>query len=187
MRLLSTLLLATGVAVLFSGCDQTKPAGTQSAAKTTASDHGHDHEPGHDHDHAGEAEHAGVTAGAAAPASAHSEVHGGHPLQIENASFSAEWKHYSDNHVIEFFVLDKAGKADMPIKADSITVRQTGVDNPEVFKLAAVEPDADGKTAHFRIDDRNLTTAMHLGVEVEFEFDGGKYTVKIPPHAKHDH
>lgn len=185
MRLFSLLVLSLGVVVMFSGCDQSatkNPTKDSKTANTTSAKggDGHSHkegEGGHDHGEAGH-DHAVM---------AHSEVHGGHPIKIEGADFSAEWKHYSDNDVIEFFVLNKEGKADLPIKAEFITIRQKGTDDPETFKLMAVNPDADGKTAHFKIDDKNLTTAMHLGVEVEFDFDGKKTVVEIPPHAHHEH
>ncbi len=185
MRLFSTLFLSVGVLVLFSGCDNTsKDSATGGTPSTTSKHDDHDHDHGdadhdhgdEDHDHADHDDHAMPHT---------SPVHKGHPIAVSGGEFGAEWCHSSSNDVIDIYVLNKEGTADMPIKAESIKVRQKNVEDPETFELAAVEPDAEGRTAHFSLDSQRLNIAMTQGVEVIFEFDGKTATAEIPPHKAH--
>jgi hypothetical protein len=180
MRHAFAILLSLGVLVCFSGCDKggtTAPATTGTSSTGSAGDHGHDHShgEGEGHDHA-EDEHA-----------AHSAVHGGHMIDFGDAPFKAEWNHSNDNDIIEVFILNQEGTADMPIKAESITIRTTTGSEKESFTLPAEKPAADGTSAHFRLDEQKLRLAMTLGVEVEVAHDGTTYKATIPPHAAHDH
>lgn len=196
MRCLSTLTLCVAVLFLFSGCEQGKPNASTDTAKAGAStahddDHGHDHSSddkdgdvhhdGDDHDHD-----AHDAAGKGNP-DVHSKVHNGHPISFGDAGFAAEWKYYGENDIIDIYVLNAEGTADMPIKAASVTVRQATGENPESFELAAVEPNAEGETAHFQRDDQRLATAIALGVVVEIEFKGEKKTATIAPYTPHKH
>ncbi len=180
MRHAIAILLSLGVLVYFSGCEKggtTAPAKTGTSSTGSADDHVHDHphEEGDDHDHP-EGDHA-----------THSAVHGGHMIDFGDAPFMAEWNHSNDNDIIEVFILNKEGTADLPIKAESITIRTTSGNEPESFSLPAEKPAADGTSAHFRLDEQKLRLAMTLGVEVEVAHDGKSHKATIPPHAAHDH
>jgi|GEM_PF-3896031 len=193
MRCLTAWTLCVAVMILFSGCDQGKSGpGAGKAKSNTAAAHSHDDDAGHSHageDKDGEAHHAGddKDAEAHAAADSHSKVHGGHPISFGDAGFSAEWKHSSNNDIIDVYILNKEGTADMPIKAASITIRQATGENPESFELAAVGPNENGETAHFQRDDQRLNTAMSLGVVVEVTFNGETKTATIAAHQAHDH
>lgn len=186
MRHVFAILLSLGVLVYFSGCDKggTSTPGTTGTTSTSDHDHGHEHAEGDGHEHH---EGDGHDHAEADHDHAHSAVHGGHPIDFADAPFKAEWNHSNDNDIIEVFILNKEGTADMPIKAESITVRTTTGNDKETFSLPAENPSADGMSAHFRLDEQKLRMAMNLGVAVDVVHDGKTYTAIIPPHAAHDH
>ncbi len=55
------------------------------------------------------------------------------------------------------------------------------------FELPAVEPNANGESAEFMLDSKQLNVAMTLGVKVEIKVGDQVYTGEIAPHAPHDH
>ena len=180
---LTTALLALSLFV-FAGCEPTNNTANNSETTNTSGDgHDHDHDhSGHDHDH----DHSGHD---------HDHDHGegdahgpngGHPLKFDAGDFSAEWTHSNDNDIIRLIFLDKAGKANKFVKADSVTMRRTKGDE-EVFTLDPENATEEGMTDRFMIDSKDLNIAMSLGVTVEVKMGETVSTAVIPPHEKHDH
>lgn len=173
-------LLALGL-FMIAGCDN--PAGTKNkpvnkAASTDKHDHDHDHDHA-DHDHA---DHDHAKEGHAA--------HGpndGHVFKLTPADLSAEWTHSSANDIIKVFVLNKDAKANQAIKADKVVITPLSGNDVTPFDLPAVAPNANGETAEFMLDSKQLNVAMTLGVKVEIKVGDKTYTGEIPPHAPHDH
>lgn len=177
MRLLSfcLALVALGLFIV-AGCDNAG-SGNNKTNKTAAGDK-HDHAHG-DHDHAdhahGDHEHA---------------AHGpndGHIFKLTPADLSAEWTHSSANDIIKVFVLDKDAKNNQAIKCDKVTITPLSGNDTTPFELPAVAPNANGETAEFMLDSKQLNVAMTLGVKVEIKVGDKTYTGEIAPHAPHDH
>lgn len=185
MRSLSIVALAfvALACFTFSGCEN--GTATKDANSTSSGDHGHDHDgdshgddhdahAGHDHDGGGHEE------------GAHEHgPNGGHLFTFSGDKFRAEWKHYSDNHVVRVIVLDKKAESAVPVAAESMTVRRTAGDDGTVFTLDAESPDAEGKTAVYSLDSQDLDIAMNLGVTIEMKVGDDTYSSVIPPHKPH--
>lgn len=168
---LCSTLVALGLFVV-SGCDT--PAGNNKTSNKTASGEKHDHAHDHDHDHAGE-EHA---------------AHGpndGHVFKLTPADLSAEWTHSSANDIIKVFVLNKESKSNQAVKCDKVVITPLSGNDTTPFVLPAVAPNANGETAEFMLDNKQLNMAMTLGVKVEIKVGDQTYTGEIAPHAPHDH
>ncbi len=147
-----------------------------------ADDHdadGHSHE-GDDHDHDHDHDHDSGKLGEVGP-------NNGHLIDFGSDPFKAEWVHYNDNDIIRIYVLDQEGKANRAVKADRVVVtRKAGAETVE-FELEAEAPNADGESASYMREDKELAIAMTLGVEVIIEVDGQTHNGKIPAHEPHHH
>jgi hypothetical protein len=161
----------------FSGCDQAKQ--TKNGKDVASHDgDGHDHAAGdHDHDHDHDHDAAGDVHG----------PNGGHLFEFADGDYHGEWKHFNDNFVIKVFILDKEGKKNQAVAAESVTIKPTAGDETAEFSLDPDSPDDDGNAFSYSLDSQDLSIAMNLGVVVEMKLGGKTYTAKIPAHAPHDH
>ncbi|MCH2183673.1 MAG: hypothetical protein MK108_16870 [Mariniblastus sp.] len=180
--MLNLRFLCMGMALFcfcLGGCD--KPQEVKNSKKDGNDAHAHD--DGHDHSHDDHADHDGdAEEGKLGPLG----PNGGHQIPFDSDDMNAEWVHYNDNDIIRVVILDPSGKENRPIKADSVTIRRTK-GNDEGFALTAENPDENGATDKYMLDDKNLAIAMVLGVTVEVKMDGKTYSGKIPPHEPHSH
>jgi len=129
-RALAALMTIAAIGLCSGGC--TKPAADGPGAKATKHDD-HDHE--HEHAHAG--------------------PHQGHLMVIGDEEYHAEWTHDASGKVT-FYILDAAGKSEVPITADHLTIDVKIGDNPpKSYDLLAVAP-KDGKSATFEITDKQF-------------------------------
>ncbi len=117
-------------------------------------------------------------AGKASP-SAPAKIFGGHMFAFEPDDYVGDWSHSVKSDLIRIFILDKETKSKSPINADTVLIRRGDV----IFSLDPEEPDEDGKTAVFSLDNKDLAIAMNLGVTVEMTVDGEKYSAKIAAHS----
>ena len=177
---------------LLAGCADTNTA--ENKADSHDHDHdGHDHDHGdhdHDHDHGahdhGDHDHGDHEGHDHAMHDVHGPF-GGHVFKFDSDDYGAEWKHYNDNDVIRVYVLDPTGKKEAPVKATMAMIPLGGSDKTP-FELEAEKPDAEGLSAVYSLDDKNLgiaTTAV--GVKVEMKIGDKTYTGTIPAHEPHDH
>ena len=180
--MLNLRFLVTAMALFcfcLAGCDNGGNS-VKNSQKDGNDAHAHDHDDSHDHSHDDHDDHAAE--GKLGPLG----PNGGHQIPFDNKEMNAEWVHYNDNDIIRVVILDPSGKENRPIKAESVTIRRTkGKD--EGFTLIAEEPDENGATDKYMLDDKNLAIAMVLGVTVEVKMDGKTYAGKIPPHEPHSH
>ena len=172
--LASVLLAGVALAVFVSaGCD--KPKEAEHAALGDHADHDHD---GHDHAEEGHVNHDDHPA------------HGpnnGHIFKLDTAEFQGEWRKYPDNDVIKMYLLDATGKNAAPMKVDSFTVTpKVGVDQSG-FTLEPEEPDAEGATAVYSLDDKDLAIAIPLGVNIEIKAGDKVLKGEIKAHQPLDH
>jgi hypothetical protein len=168
------LPLVAALAIGFTGCPS-NPPGSSSGSGTTTGDgdgHGHDHaEEGHEHAHHG--------------------PHDGHLMVIGDEEYHAEWTHDEDGKVT-FYILDAAGKNEVPIEAEKITIDvKIGDEEMKTYELLAVNPEGDEmKTAQFETIDKDLLGVMEaikgLTATLNVEINGKQYSQKIEEHS-HDH
>ena len=148
---LATILLAFVALAMFGtiGCDKAEQATNGSQA-----DHSHDG----DHSHSDEShdDHP-----------AHGPNHG-HIFALDSDEYQGEWQKFSDSDVINMYILDANGQ-NIALKVDSFTVTpKVGNDNSS-FTLEAKDADADGATAAYTLDDKDLSIAIPLGVDIEIK------------------
>jgi hypothetical protein len=150
---------------LMAGCADTQ----EDAANTITRDHGHDH--GHDHGDDG-------------------DIHGpfgGHVFSFDSDEYRGEWKHYNDNDVIRVYVLDSTGKKEAPVNGAVTLTPLAGADKTP-FELEGENPNDDGETAIYSLDDKNLTIAITAaGVTVGLKVGDKSYEGVIEAHEPHDH
>ena len=158
-----TALLLTLLIIAFAGCQPSTDTGT-----TTGQSDAHDHDHDHDHDH-----------GPAGP-------NGGHTETFDQPGYTFEWIHDDAAQLVKIVILDESQKEAVAVATESVTLTSNAGQEPQVFTLAAVSPDEEGKASAFETKDGALIVALGLGVDVSVEIDGTQYTKKIEPH-NHDH
>ncbi len=120
----------------------------------------------------------------------HAHVHGpnnGHVFEFEPHEFHGEWKQYNDNNKIRIYVLDEAGKKNVAVKAESISVIPRVGSDKTPFVLPAENPNEAGESAVFVMDDVKLKTAIPLGVDIELKVGDKTYKGEIKAHEPMDH
>ncbi len=163
----SWLLAFVAVAMFASvGCDDNK---VKDPPKNVDSHAGHDHDGADAHD-----DHP-----------AHGE-HGGHIFPIDSPDYQGEWKQYSDNDLIRMYVLDANGKPS-PVKADSFVVTPKIGAGEVTFTLVGEEPNENGETAIYSLDDKDLTIAIPLGVTIDIKIGDKTLKGEIKAHEALDH
>lgn len=159
------------------GCSPDATSKKENAKQTgTAHDGDDEHgdaDDGHDHSHDADEHQMGP--------------HKGHIHKLTPGDYSLEWVHHKGNHKNDFYLLNAAGKADAPVKADSFTVTSLVGDGNESFAIDAVSPDDSGATAQYSLDNQDLSIAMNLGVKIEIKIGDKTYESQIDAHKPHDH
>lgn len=112
---------------------------------------------------------------------------GGHIFTLDSSDYQGEWKKYKDNDVIKMYVLDAAGKNAASLKIDSFVVTPKVGNDGTSFTLEPEEPDADGATAVYTLDDKDLSIAIPLGVDIEIKVGDKVYKGEIKAHKPLDH
>lgn len=112
---------------------------------------------------------------------------GGHMVKLDTSDVQLEWKKYKDNDVIKMYVLDAAGKEAAPMKIDSFIVTPKVGNDGTGFTLEPEEPDSDGATAVYSLDDKDLSIAIPLGVDIEIKAGDKVYKGEIKAHEPLDH
>ena len=154
------------VICLVAGCDQ---------PNATVSDGTHVHADGTVHkDHDQSDNDVGSRTGNAHPAAGPNH---GHLFAFES-EFQGEWLTYNSNDMVRIYILDATGKESAPVTA---TVVVTAKDGSE-FELDPENPDDDGKTAVYVLENSVLSIAMNLGVTVNMKMDDKNLTATIMPH-----
>ncbi len=166
----------TAITLFGVGCDKpADPSVAKGGAKPVVAEHSHDE--GHDHDHATD-DHDHPAHG----------PNGGHVFKLDAAGYQGEWKQYTGNNVIRMYLLnDKEKPEPMPMKIDSFQVIPAAGNDQTPFVLEAEEPDADGKSAVYILDDKNLHLAIPLGVAIEIKSGDTVMKGKIEAHEPMDH
>ena len=165
-RIMTGIALSSALFIIaIAGCQPSTDTGS-TTARSDAHDHDHDHD--HEHDH-----------GPAGP-------NGGHTETFDQPGYTFEWIHDDTAQLVKIVILDESQKEAVAVATESVTLTSNAGQEPQVFTLAAVSPDEDGKASAFEIKDGALIVALGLGVDVSVEIDGTQYTKKIEPH-NHDH
>lgn len=112
---------------------------------------------------------------------------GGHIFKLDTSDFQGEWKKYKDNDVIKMYVLDAAGKKAAPLKIDSFVVTPKVGNDDSSFTLEPEEPDDDGASAVYWLDNKDLSIAIPLGVDIEIKIGDKTYKGEIKAHQPLDH
>ena len=185
MRINSTsaLIVAVLAVAVFAvnGCDSSGGSGTSNggAASNADHDHDHDHDHGddhgdhdHDHDHADHPAHGPF---------------GGHIFALEPNDMQGEWKKYTDSNVIKMYLLDAAGKKEVPQKVDSFVVTPKVGNDEGGFTLEPENPDDMGVSAVYMLDDQELSIAIPLGVDIEIKIGDKVFKGEIKAHEPLDH
>ena len=165
--LLSVLFASLAIVTFAStGCNDAAPE---------KDDHGHTHEDG-GHDH-------GISAD---DHPAHGPNHG-HIFELDSPDHCVEWCKFKDNDVIKMHVLDKEGKKATPVKIDSFVVTPMAGNDDLSFELKAEKPDDEGKSSVYMLDDKDLSIAIPLGVNIEIKMGDKTMKGKIAAHEPLDH
>ncbi len=155
-----------------AGCDKQEVVKQPSGALNQ--DDGHDHGDGHDH--------------ADDSHDDHQDVHGpkgGHPVKFDSDEYQAEWLHYNDNDVVRVVVYGPDGKTEAAVKADRVTIKR--ITDGTIFELDPEEPGADGATAVYSLDNKELSIAMNTGVSLELKIGDKTLNAEIKPQKPHKH
>ncbi len=178
-KFFTAIMLGLFSCCLMSGCAETKTEN----AMTEGHDHDHGDHDGHDHDGEDHDDHEGHD-------HAEHDVHGpfgGHVFSFDSDDYRGEWKHYNDNDVIRVYILDSAGKKEAPVNATVAMIPLGGSDRTP-FELEAEKPNAEGQSAVYSLDDKNLGIAITaVGVKVEAKIGDKTYSGTIEAHEPHDH
>jgi len=177
MNLLKLCALATVCCALNCGCEDARERVTDHSGSPTHSHNGDSHSHGQDHSsdghsHDQESESDGIHG-----------VNGGHVFSFEPADYVGEWLVSNDDDVTKIFILDKDGTVNTPIKVENLELRR----GDSVFTLDAENLNEDGLSAVYSLDDRDLSIAINLGVEVKMEVGEKKYVGRIAALTPHDH
>ncbi len=112
---------------------------------------------------------------------------GGHVFDLDTTEHQVEWKKYKDNDMIRMYVLDGKGKEATPIKVDSFIVTPKIGDDGISFNLEPEAADENGVTAIYVLDDKDLSIAIPIGVDVEIKVGDKTYKGEIKSHDPLDH
>jgi hypothetical protein len=161
----------TGIALVCSGCaDTPSTSGRQTLPPSASSDAHNDDDHGHDHPGEG--------------------PHHGQLIELGGEEYHAEMLHDDQAGTITIYVLDRAAKQTVPIKAREITINMTIDGQPRQFKLAAApdEGDPEGTSSRFVLESAEL--AAHLdedgsAPQLVLTIKGKSYRGKIT--HSHDH
>jgi hypothetical protein len=169
---IASLFIAALAVVVFASVGCEKPTGDNGPKPAAGGhdDHDHDHGDDHaDHDHP-----------------AHGPF-GGHIFDIDSPDYQGEWKKYSDNNIIRMYLLDGKGKDAVAVKVDSFIVKPQAGKDDVTFELKAEDPDENGASSTYMLDDENLTIAIPLGVDIEIKIGDKTYKSQIKAHQPLDH
>ncbi len=109
---------------------------------------------------------------------AHSHAHGpngGIVFSLPGTEFKVEAITNKTNNLVQVFFLKLDAKANLPIKADKITVRTDKLGGKS-FELKPVNPDANGLAAEFSLDDKDLKSITALKPSMDVIIDGKTYS-----------
>jgi len=168
---ITSLIIAALAIVIFAvGCEKPNEG---TGGKPAGDDHaGHDHADGDGHDEHDHPPHGPF---------------GGHIFDLDSEDYQAEWKKYKDNNIIRMYLLDGEGKKEVAAKVDSFIVKpQAGKDDVQ-FELTAENPDENGASATYMLDDEQLTIAIPLGVDIEIKMGDQVLKGQIKAHKPLDH
>lgn len=162
---MANLFIATLAVVVFASVGCLEPQeGTGTAPTANKSDDGHD-----DHDHP-----------------AHGPF-GGHIFDIDSAEYQGEWKTYRDNNIIRMYLLDGDGKKEVVAKVDSFVIKPQAGKGDVTFELTAEDPDDEGASSTYMIDDEDLSIAIPLGISIEIKIGDKTHIGTIKAHKPMDH
>ena len=85
------------------------------------------------------------------------------------------------------YILDAEGKKEVAVKAENfMVVPQAGNDDTS-FEMIGENPDENGATAVYMLDDKDLSISIPLGVNITFTIDGKEFKGEIKAHKPLDH
>jgi hypothetical protein len=85
------------------------------------------------------------------------------------------------------YILDAAGKEAVAQKVESFTVTPKVGNDEAGFVLEPENPDEQGLSAVYMLDDQNLSIAIPLGVDIEIKIADKIYKGEIKAHEPLDH
>lgn len=171
MSRIMMLALASSFLILISACNENPAASTNSPESESA-------ETTHDHGHQA----SGIADSSEYETHRHG-IHGGHIFEFSPAEFLGEWVQHRDSDLIQIFILDLNGKSDMPQKVDSLIIKR----GDTLFSLDPESSDENGNSAVYSLEDKDLSIAMNLGVDVELFIGEREFTAQINAHDGHHH
>ena len=134
-RLIPGLLSFVATTVILAGCSLDSPPKAdkpkaKQAASTDPHEHAHMHGP-----------------------------HGGPVLELGDDEYHAEWLHDEDSGRVTIFILDSAGKKEVPIEAAELLIETTVAGKSSNYNIPSAG-DADEPSAKFEIEDKALVAAL---------------------------
>ncbi len=94
------------------------------------------------------------------------------------AEYRGAWSNPVGSDLIRFVILDQSGSEEVPVQAQSLLVySQDGA----VFALDPEDADEQGRTAVYRLEDRDLAFAVQLGMTVEMQIGDRVFRGKTKP------
>jgi hypothetical protein len=112
-------------------------------------------------------------------------------MVIGDEEYHAEWTH-DESGKVTFYILDAAGKNEVPIDADQLTIDvKIGDNEPKKYELLAVNA-KDGKASAFEIVDKQFAALFDqlkssgLVLTLNVDIGGRHYSQAIKEHA-HEH
>ena len=168
MNFARTIAILAIMCFAVAGCEQPKAASSDEGTHVHADGTVHkNHYPAHGNGHSHEDN--------AHPPTGPNNGH----LFAFDSDFQGEWAIYKANDLVRLYILDATGNESVPVKATVIVTREK--DGSE-FELDPENPDDEGKTAVYVLENSELSIAMHLGVAVELRMDDKTRTATIKPH-----
>ena len=173
MNFARTIAILAIMCFSVAGCD--KPTGTSDGQ--THSDHDHPHGDNHSH---GDGEDSHSHAKDAYPPHG---PNGGHTFAFDS-DLKGEWSSYKANDLVRIYILDSEVKESVPVKA---TVIVTSDKDGSEFELDPENPDADGKSSIYVLENSDLSIAMNLGVTIKLQIDDKTHSAVLKPSRPHKH
>ncbi len=101
--------------------------------------------------------------------------HGGHPFSLTGLDSKIEAITNKTNDLTQVFFLDHEAKAIQPVKAEKVVVKTDKLGGKS-FELKPVNADANGATAEYSLDDKELKSIVGLSPTLEVTVDGKTYS-----------
>ena len=106
---------------------------------------------------------------------------GGHPFSVTGLDYKIEAVANNTNDLTQVFFLDHDAKANQPIKAEKVVIKTDKLGGKS-FELKPVNADANGATAEYSLEDKELKSILGLSPTLEVTVDGKTHSGTVDVH-----